>query len=83
MRRWALLLRERADRAVERLEWLGAFEHRRRLPAEKWVYRRLAAERARRSDQAVTPRQRPDKWLAAVVSEHARTAELRNETKPS
>ena len=83
MRRWALVLRRREDRAVERLDWLGASEHDHRLPAEKWVYRRLAAERERGADVASTPRQRPDKWLASVSREHAHAADLRDRTTPS
>jgi hypothetical protein len=69
LQRIALWLRQREDRALERLEWLGAFETDRRLPAEKWVYRRLVAERWRAAPQAPQPRQRPEKWLAAIGRE--------------
>jgi hypothetical protein len=69
LQRVALWLREREDRALERLEWLGASDTDRRLPAEKWVYRRLAAERRRTTPHGSQPRQRPKKWLAAIGRE--------------
>jgi hypothetical protein len=60
--RIALSLRRREDRAVERLDWLGASEKKQRLPAEKWVYRRLAATR-----EPSESRPKPEKWLAATA----------------
>jgi hypothetical protein len=74
LERLTLSLRRREDRALERLEWPGAFEIDRRLPAEKWVYRRLSAARAGAAAGPSAPRPRPEKWLAAVDRERrART----------
>ena len=72
VQRLALWLRRREDRALERLDWLGAFESDRRLPAEKWVYRRLAVERRRGALETSPPRPRPEKWLALAARERRR-----------
>jgi hypothetical protein len=74
LQRMALWLRRREDRVLERLEWLGAFENERRVPAEKWVYRRLAAERRRGAPEASQSRPRPEKWLAAIGRERGATS---------
>jgi hypothetical protein len=82
LRRLAVSLRQREDRALERLLWLGASDSGKRLSAEKWVYRRVAAERHRRTGVQPASRQRPEKWVAAVGRERARAAKLPRETEP-
>jgi hypothetical protein len=78
LERLALSLRRREDKALERLEWLGAFETERRLPAEKWVYRRLAAVRSEVGAEPSRPS--PEKWLAAVDRERRARARISSGT---
>jgi hypothetical protein len=76
LQRLAVSFRQREDRALDRLEWLGALERGRRLPAEKWVYRRLAAERQRRTGAEPATRLRAEKWVADVARASARKTKV-------